>query len=285
MSILFEHDVRIRKPAQAMSELGLSAHLDEAILVLTIERPERGNALDGPTTAALIRELEAVRTEPLGVRAVVLAAAGKHFCTGADLSGPAASSGEPERPTIGHMIRNLAAGPHRLIELVWECPVPTVALVHGRSSGLGLHLALACDLAIAAEGATFSEPFSQRGFNVDSGGSWLLQRRIGVARAKQMLYLADPIDAATALDWGLVTEVLPADALDTRGRELARRLAQGPTFAIGETKRLVQEHLTTGLRHALDAEARAIELTIRSDDFKEGMRAFTQKRPPDFTGR
>lgn len=267
-----------------MSDAGVSARVDDAVLVLTIERPERGNALDGPTTTALIRELEAVRTEPRAVRAVVLAGAGKHFCTGADLSAPAAGPAGPARPAIGHMVRNLAAGPHQLIETVWECPVPTLALVHGRASGLGLHLAAACDLAIAAEGSTFSEPFAQRGFNVDSGGSWLLPRRIGVTRAKQMLYLADPIDAAVALEWGLVAEVVPAGQLDARGRELARRLAQGPTFAISETKRLVQEHLTTGLRQALDAEARAIELTIRSDDFKEGMRAFAQKRPPDFTG-
>lgn len=252
------------------------------VLVLSINRPDRGNALDGTAVARLIEEIGAVSAEPGDVRALVLRSVGKHFCTGADIGG---GGGGSARPTVGHMVRSLAAGPHRLVQVLWDCPLPIVVELTGRTSGLGLHVALACDVTVAATDATFAEPFSDRGFNVDSGGSWLLPRFIGLTRAKRLLYSAEVLDAATALDWGLVSEVVPSDDLERRVAEVADHLATRPTFALSTMKGLLHHGLEGSLADALEREAAAIELTIRSDDFKEGMRAFGERRPPDFTGR
>ena len=256
----------------------------EGVLTLTINRPDRGNALDGDATQLLTAALDAVSLEPGDVRAILLRSEGRHFCTGADIGGAGNRPSDGARPTTGHMVRTLAHGPHRLVETLWRSPVPVVAELTGRSSGMGLHLALACDVTVAAESATFAEPFIQRGFNVDSGGSWLLPRFVGLTRAKRLLYSSETLDAATALEWGLVSEVVPDGDVERRAAEVAAELAAGPTFAIGVTKQLLHRHLTTDLGEALGNEAAAIELTIRSDDFKEGMRAFVEKRPPGFTG-
>lgn len=264
---------------------------DESILVrhvgdvlhVTLNRTSRGNAIDHDTAIGLIDLLGAAPDDGR-TRAVLLTGAGKHFCTGADISSTKRSSGET-RPAAGHMVRSLAATHHRLIEVLWNCPLPTVAAVRGRASGMGLHVALACDLAVCADTATFAEPFSDRGFNVDSGGSWLLQRAVGVSRAKWLLYSSSVIDAATAGSWGLVHDVVPEADLDARAAELAATLAGGPTFAIGVTKSLVHRAGASSLAEALEREAHGVELTIRSDDFKEGMNAFKEKRPPRFTGR
>lgn len=254
-----------------------------AVLELTIDRPGRGNALDGPTMRALIGELDQLAADPGDVRAVLLRSEGKHFCAGADISG--GGSGGGARPAIGHMLRSLGDGPNRLIHALWNCRLPTVAELTGRSSGLGLHVALACDLTVAGTGATFAEPFSDRGFNVDSGGSWLLPRFVGLTHAKQLLYSARPVDADTALRWGLITEVVDDGSVRSRAAELAAELAGRPTFAVGAMKDLLHRALTSSLPDALEREAAAVELTIRSDDFKEGMRAFMEKRRPRFTGR
>jgi 2-(1,2-epoxy-1,2-dihydrophenyl)acetyl-CoA isomerase len=182
------------------------------------------------------------------------------------------------------MLRSLAAGPHKLIETLWNCSLPIVAEVKGRTSGMGLHMALACDYTVCAESASFAEPFVERGFSVDSGGSWLVPRYIGIARAKSLLYRAQPIDAATAGEWGLVTEVVADDQLTSRSEAIARELGSGATFAIGVTKSLVHRSMYTSLEDALVNESYGVEITIRSDDFKEGMSAFMGKRKPNFEG-
>ncbi|MEO7428636.1 MAG: enoyl-CoA hydratase-related protein [Acidimicrobiales bacterium] len=258
---------------------------DGGLLTLTLNRPERGNAIDAPLAAALIDVFEGLAADPGEARAVLLRSEGKHFCTGADIGGAGERQRDAGKPTIGHMARSLGQGPHRVIEAVFDCPLPVVAELSGRTSGMGLHLALCCDVTVAAASATFAEPFAQRGFNVDSGGSWLLPRFVGLTRAKQLLYRGDPIDARTAEAWGLVSEVVTEDELQDRARLRAQQLAAGATFALSTMKSLLREGLTSDLAASLLREAAAIELTIRSDDFKEGMRAFAEKRPPGFTGR
>lgn len=252
------------------------------VMQLTVNRPSRGNAIDHGTATDLI---EVLRGAPdSGARAVLLSGAGKHFCTGADISGTKRDAGTA-RPAAGHMVRSLAATHHRVIETLWSCPLPTIAAVRGRASGMGLHLALACDLAVCADTATFAEPFSDRGFNVDSGGSWLVPRAVGMSRAKWLLFTSEVIDARTAHAWGLVHEVATEADLLARAGDLSTRLASGPTFAIGVTKSLLHHGALSDLPDALEREALGVELTIRSDDFKEGMNAFKDKRPPRFTGR
>jgi 2-(1,2-epoxy-1,2-dihydrophenyl)acetyl-CoA isomerase len=195
-----------------------------------------------------------------------------------------AGSGDAERPVNGHMLRSLGAGHHRLVRSVFECRLPVVAAVQGTARAAGLHLALATDFVIAGESATFCDPFTDRGFSVDSGGSWLLPRMIGLTRAKHFLYMAEPIDAPTALAWGLIHDVVPDAELDAVARRRAAALAARPTQALAATKRLLHDNATTGLSQALHAEAMAVELTLRSNDFKEGMRAFFDRRSPDFDG-
>lgn len=263
----------------------LLTEVSDGVLTLTINRADRGNALDGPTTARFIATIDELAADPGDVRAVLVRGAGKHFCTGADIGGAAERPKDGQKPASGHLVRMLAAGPHRLIEALWDLRLPVVAELTGRSSGMGLHLALACDYAIAARSATLSEPFAERGFNVDSGGSWLLPRLVGLTRAKHLLYSAEPIDAETAAAWGLVFEVVDDDAVADRAREAAAKLAAGPTIALGEIKRLLHRNLDSSLPLALEREASSIELTTRSGDFKEGMRAFVERRPPEFTGR
>ncbi len=249
-----------------------------AFTVVTLQRPQKGNSISAAGARALADLFDDLSSNT-DARAVLLRAEGKHFCTGADLSGA-----QGDRPVNGHMVRSLAASHHRAISALFHCRIPVVAAVHGGALGFGLHLALAADFVIAGEGASFTEPFADRGFALDSGGSWLLTRLVGLSRAKQMVFLADRVDAATALAWGLITDVVPDDQLDTVARDWAARLASRPTQALAASKRLLHDALGTGLDQALHAESMAVELTIRSDDFKAGMAAFADRRRPDFTG-
>lgn len=256
-----------------------SVRHDGVVAVVTLDNPSVGNAITAATAAALADAFDEL-SAGTAVRAVLLRSEGRHFCTGADLR--TALSGE--RPTNGHMVRSLGAGYHRMVSSVFHCRLPVVSAVHGTAQGAGLHLAIAADFVIAAHDATFREPFTERGFSVDSGGSWLLPRRIGLSNAKRMLYMAERIDATQALDLGLVDELVADDQLDAVARQRAVALAARPTQAVAATKRLLHDSADSDLDHALHAEAMAIELTIRSKDFKEGMAAFSEHRPPDFTG-
>ena len=260
---------------------GLLVSLDAGLLILTLDRPDRANSLTRDQTLALTQIARSVSAGD-GPRAILLRANGRHFCAGADISG---NRGSGEKPTTGHMVRSLETGPHAMIAAMWDCPIPVVAAVQGQAAGLGLHLALTADVIIGAESATFRAPFAERGFNVDSGGSWLLSRRIGLTRATDMVLRARPIPAPVALSWGLITEVVPDAELDAAARASASTLAAGPTIALSQCKRLVRRNQMAELNTAMGDEALAVELCLRSDDFKEGMRAFGEKRPPAFTGR
>jgi 2-(1,2-epoxy-1,2-dihydrophenyl)acetyl-CoA isomerase len=255
---------------------------DGALLIISLDNPDRGNALGAEAALGIAELFDEASLGTGDVRAVLLRANGKHFCTGADISGN--NRGDAARPIVGHMVRSLTRTHHRLVESVFNCRVPTVAAVPGNAQAFGLNLALATDFIVAAERSKFSEPFVERGFSVDSGGSWMLPRLVGMTRAKQMLFLSDLIDSATALQWGLVHQVVPDNEVDATARGLADRLAARPTAAIAATKQLVHDGAGYDLKAAMHAESMAVELTIRSNDFKEGMNAFFKKRPPEFTG-
>jgi 2-(1,2-epoxy-1,2-dihydrophenyl)acetyl-CoA isomerase len=168
---------------------------------------------------------------------------------------------------------------------VLSVQVPVVCRVQGWAAGIGCQLALAADFAVAATDARLWEPFSERGFTPDSGATWLLPRLAGVARARRMLLLGEPVSGEQAAEWGLVHEAVPPDALDAAVEALTQRLAAGPTVALGLTKHLLHAGATTPLGDHLQAEAFALELSSRSEDFREGLAAFRDKRDPDFTGR
>ena len=262
------------------ADAGITAAVTGSVLTLTLDRPDKGNALRHQDCVALVDQIEAVDGGS-DVRAILIRAQGRNFCLGADLVSANATDGKPR---AGHLSRALAAGAHRLVSAVWNCPVPTVSVVHGKALGLGLHLAVAADFTLAADDASFAEPFCTRGFSVDSGGSFLLPTLIGIRRARQMLLRGRPVSAPTAAEWGLIDEVVAPDGLDAAGVDLAAELAAGPTFSLGHTKALINDPVTGGLDAALVQEAKSVEATIRGTDFKEGLRAFAERREPAFTG-
>jgi 2-(1,2-epoxy-1,2-dihydrophenyl)acetyl-CoA isomerase len=269
----------------------------DGVAWLTLNRPEAGNALSPALREDLIRRLDDASGDPL-TRAVVLTAAGaRHFCTGADLGAapgvqppdagqsPGASlpPGLPERPA-GSVARAIAGGAQRLISSVLDCEKPVIAAVNGTAAGLGSHLAYACDLVLAAETAKFIEVFVRRGLVVDGAGAYLLTRRIGVHRAKELIFFGDDLPAAAAARLGLVNRVVPAGELAETARAWAQRLAAGPTVALGLGKRLVNRALDVDRATALAEEAMAAEINMASVDGQEGLRAFRERRTPAFRG-
>jgi 2-(1,2-epoxy-1,2-dihydrophenyl)acetyl-CoA isomerase len=225
----------------------LTAQEDGGVLRLTLNRPEAANAVTPDQRDRLIALLAdaGARVE---VRAVVLTATGKHFCTGADLRhsrpGPTRPEGVPDRA----------------------------------------HLALACDLVLAAEGARFIEVFVRRGLVPDGAGAWLLPRLVGLQKAKELMFFGDDVSATDAERLGLVNRVVPAADLDKVAGEWAARLAAGPTRAIGLTKGLLNRSLDVDRTTALHDEALAQELNMTTRDANEGVDAFVQRRDPDYQG-
>ena len=253
----------------------------DGILRLHLDKPKKRNALDDEMVLTLIDEIDrAGRDEE--VRSILLTAEGDHFCSGFDIVG---RNADQQRPRVGSIQRHLPSDAHRLIPVLCTTQVPVVVAARGWVAGIGLHVAAAADFLVLAEDARVWEPFSQRGFTPDSGGTWLLPRIVGLQRARELLLLGTAIDGRTAVEWGLGHRAVPAAHVDAEAEALAQRLAQGPTVTLGLTKWLLQ----TSAEHTLDAhlrdEAFAVELSSRSDDFKEGMKAFVEKRDPEFRGR
>jgi 2-(1,2-epoxy-1,2-dihydrophenyl)acetyl-CoA isomerase len=246
-----------------------------------IDRPKKRNALTDPIVAAMIRALSAAGPDE-SVRVIVLRGAGDHFCAGFDIVGRNAGD---VRPRVGSIQRRLPTEAHRLIELLLTTQTPVVCRVQGWAAGIGLHLVLASDFAVVDEAARLWEPYAQRGFTPDTGGTWLLSRRIGEVRAREMLLLGQAVSGADAASWGMVHRAVPADALDEEVQNVAQDLAVAPTVTIGLSKWLLHAGSTAPLLEQLQNEAMAMELSSRSEDFREGLAAFVEKRPPNFSGR
>lgn len=261
---------------------GIGSSFDAGVLRLTIDRAERRNALDDEMVRTLIHHLETSGSDE-AVRAILLDATGDHFCSGFDLVGRNADTDAP-RPRVGSIQRRLPNLAHRLIPLVLSTQVPVVAAVRGWAAGLGLHLALAADFCVVADDARLWEPFATRGFTPDSGGTWLLPRLVGVARAKDLLMLGREISGREAAIWGMVHASVAPSEVDEQAAVLARRLADGPTVALGLTKWLVHEGAGLDLERHLTNEAFALELSSRSADFREGLQALRDRRDPSFDG-
>jgi 2-(1,2-epoxy-1,2-dihydrophenyl)acetyl-CoA isomerase len=264
----------------------LSAREDGGVLWLTLNRPEAANAITPDQRDRLIALLDDASGR-LEVRAVVITATGKHFCTGADLrharQGPVRPEGVPEL-VVGDIARMIHAGAQRLITAVVDCEKPVIGAINGTAAGIGAHLALACDLLVAAEEARFIEVFVRRGLVPDGAGAWLLPRRIGLQKAKEMMFFGDAVSAAEAERLGLVNRVVPADELEKVAGEWAARLAAGPTRSIGLTKALLNRSLDSDRATAFREEALAQELNMQTRDANEGVDAFKERRDPDYLG-
>ena len=262
---------------------GLQVVLDGAALRVTLDRPDRRNAIDDVMMQGLVDTFTAAATDEQ-VRVVVLSGAGEHFCGGADIVARNAPKDAP-KPRAGAIQRRLPVQAHHLIPLVCEIQVPVVCAVRGVAAGIGFSLALAADFTIAADDAHFWEPFARRGFTPDSGATWLLPRLVGEVRARHLLLLGRGLSGDTAAAWGAIHAAVPADELDDAVAELVVELATGPTVTLGLTKWLLQAGRDASLDQQLRNEAFAMELSSRSEDFREGFAAFREKRDPKFTGR
>lgn len=264
------------------SVTGLRAEQLGPVLQLTLDRAERRNAINDVVLDAMIGHLAAAGIDE-SVRVIRIDAEGPDFCAGSDLIANNARS--ERKPRVGSTQRRLPNKANRLIPLMLETQVPIVAVVRGWAAGLGFHIALASDFCVAADDTRFWEPFMARGFTPDSGAAWLLPRLIGMVRTRQLLMLGEEITGATAADWGIIHGACPPDQLDSLADELVGKLAAAPTVALGLTKWLLQSGNGLDLDRHLQNEAMALELSSRSEDFREGLAAFREKRDAKYQGR
>jgi len=250
----------------------------EGIATLTLNRPEARNALDLRMREELEAALVRLR-EDAEVRVLVVRGAGEHFSAGGDVKSMAtrrltAAEGEGRVRAMNRAILALA-----------RFPRPTLAMVDGAAVGAGCNLALACDLVIASERARFGQVFARIGLIPDGGGTYFLARRVGPARAKELAFTTDIIGAREAERIGLINRVVPAGVLEAETFALARRIAQGPPRALALTKALLERAWSLDLASALEWEALAQGWMIASEDHREGLAAFFEKRAPRFRGR
>ena len=261
---------------------GLSVDLHDSVLELRLDRPTVRNAISDSMMAGLIDSVDAAGRDE-AVRVILLTGAGDHFCAGADIV--ARNTGDRPRPRAGSIQRRLPAQAHRLIPLLCTVQVPVVCAVQGWAAGVGLQIAAAADFTVAAVDARLWEPFSSRGFTPDSGATWLLPRLVGAARAAELLLLGRELSGTEAAEWGLVHRAVPLADLKRETDQLSATLAAGPTVALGLTKWLLHAGASLPLEDQLRNEGFAMELSSRSEDFREGLGAFKDHRPPDFKGR
>lgn len=264
--------------ADAPSFETIRYELDQGVLTITLNRPDVLNALNDQMAKDLLAALKQAGRDDQ-VRALIITGAGRGFCAGQDLKSISDQAGPR---SIGEHLRKTW---NPIVLGIRQLEKPVIAAVNGVAAGAGLSLALACDLRVASDQAGFIEVFARVGLVPDAGSSFLLPRLIGLGRAFEMCYTTDPISAETALQWGLVNRVVPAADLLAEARALAERLAQGPTKAYGLTKRALYHALDQDLEAALAYEASLQRIAQLTDDHREGVAAFLEKRAPSFRGR
>ncbi|MGG7568272.1 2-(1,2-epoxy-1,2-dihydrophenyl)acetyl-CoA isomerase PaaG [Rhodovulum sp. DZ06] len=248
------------------------------VLEITLNRPDKLNSFDAAQHADLRAALDMAAAPE--VRAVILTGAGRGFCAGADLGAAQPKPGEPR--DLGQSLRDTY---NPLILAIRALEKPVIAAVNGPAAGAGVNIALACDIVLAASSASFLQAFARIGLVPDAGGTWTLPRIVGEARAKAMMLLAEPITAQQARDFGMVWKVIDDSALMDEARAMAEKLANAPTFGLGQAKLAIQASGTTTLEEQLEVEAAAQTRCGVSHDFEEGVAAFLQKRKPQFTGQ
>lgn len=247
----------------------------DGVVTVTMNRPKKKNAIDHTMFCELLEIFTEV-TERADDRVLVLTGADGNFCAGADLS----AGDSPDR----HMLASMQFYGSVGIAL-HQVPKPTIAKIRGVAVGAGLNLGLGCDLTAAAEDARLSEIFARRGLSLDVGGSWLLPRLIGLHRAKELTLLGDLVTAQEAERMGLLNRAVPDAELDDVVDDWAKRLAAGPPIALAQSKRLLNNAFNYGLSEAMDAEGMAQTVNFGTEDTREALTAFFEKRDPVFKGR
>ncbi len=259
---------------------------DGGVLTLTLNRPDAHNAITPDQRNFLVDEFARI-SEDLSVRAVIFTATGRGFCTGADLRvarpGPARPPGAPDR-AIMEVARGIKVGAQHLISAILSCEKPVIAAVNGTAAGMGVHMAVACDLVIAADGVRFIEVFVRRGLVPDAGGAYLLPRLIGPQKAKELMFFGDDVSAADAAAMGLINRVVPPDELMPTARAWAERLAAQPTKSLTMSKLLVNRSFETSRQTMFEMESWAQEILMAGEDADEGVQAFKERRDPRWKG-
>ncbi|MDH3262458.1 MAG: enoyl-CoA hydratase-related protein [Paracoccaceae bacterium] len=249
--------------------------IEDGVALLRLNRPEVMNALNAQMRAEI---LHAVREAPKAARVLVLTGEGRAFCSGQDL-GAGGNAAEID------LERTLRDEYEPMLKAIFDCPVPTIAAVNGAAAGAGANLALAADVVIAAESASFLQAFARIGLVPDAGGTYWLPRQVGLARAMGAALFAEKITARQAASWGMIWEAVPDEDFAGHWLARARHLAEGPTAAYRAIKTALRQSSANGLDEQLALEAHLQGECGRTRDFKEGVLAFLEKRPAVFEGR
>ena len=264
----------------------LLADLTDGVLTLTMNRPEARNAMSAAMTGALAQQLEHAELNS-AVKVIVLTGAGKGFCAGGDVKGMAASGdGTVGDNTIDAAIHRQRLNQRGTAGRLYSMPKPTIAALPGAAAGAGLSLALACDMRIMASSAMMTTAFAKVGFSGDYGGTFFMSQLVGTAKARELYFLSDRVNAEQALDLGLTNWVCEADELTAKANEIALRLASGPSVAYRYMKENFARALSSGdVNDCLDLEATHHVHCGQTEDHKNATKAFVEKRDPVFVGR
>jgi 2-(1,2-epoxy-1,2-dihydrophenyl)acetyl-CoA isomerase len=268
------------KDAKQMNFENISLSIEDGVALLALNRPDRLNSFNADMHAEMRDAMKAIKKDQ-SVRCLVLTGNGRGFCAGQDLSDRNVAVGA-EMPDLGQSVEK---NYNPLVRTLRDLPIPVICAVNGVAAGAGANLALVCDIVVAGRSASFIQGFSKIGLVPDSGGTWTLPRLVGTARAKALMLLSDKVSAEQAEEWGMIWKCVDDEALMDEVMGMAKKLAKQPTKGFDLTLRAVNAANTNTLDEQLDLERDLQRLAGRTDDYREGVAAFMEKRSPNFTGK
>jgi len=266
-----------------MSERKVKLDIQDGVAILTLNDPSALNAVGLPMLEDLAECLTDIEHPDSGVRCVIMTGEGRGFCAGANLAGRGETNPNSNaRPDSGDALERHY---HPIMRRIRNLTMPFLTAVNGPAAGVGMSFAMMGDLILAAESAYFLQAFRRIGLVPDGGATYLLPRLVGYARARELSLLGEKLPAKTAMEWGLVNRVYPDDQLMDEALAMAKELAAGPTIALGKIRMLYNESALNSYEEQLDLERQTQRIAGRTDDFREGVKAFLEKRPAQFQGK